>query len=91
MCNYSYDKIFMQFDLVCGDSILATAASMFIFAGWIFGGILFGYMSDKYGRKIAFLSTVVNVTLVAFAGSFVNSLWLFIVIRFMVGVGIGKP
>ena len=63
---------------------------MFIFAGWIFGSILFGYMSDKFGRKIAFLSVVVNVTLVAFAGSFVNSLWLFIVIRFTVGVGIGK-
>ena len=63
---------------------------MFIFVGWIFGSILFGYMSDKFGRKIAFLCTVVNVTLVAFAGSFVNSLWLFIVIRFMVGVGIGK-
>ena len=63
---------------------------MFIFVGCIVGSILFGYMSDKFGRKIAFLSTVVNVTLVAFAGSFVNSLWLFIVIRFMVGVGIGK-
>ena len=63
---------------------------MFIFAGWIFGSILFGFLSDKFGRKVAFLSAVVNVTIVALAGAFVKSLWLFIIVRFFVGIGIGK-
>lgn len=82
--------VFFKFDLVCDDSILATVASMFIFAGWIFGSVLFGYLSDKFGRKVAFLSSVINITVVALAGAFVNSLWLFIIIRFFVGIGIGK-
>ena len=62
---------------------------MFIFAGWIIGSVLFGFLSDRYGRKVAFLACVVNITVVAFAGAFVQSLWLFIIIRFFVGVGIG--
>ena len=81
---------FLQFDLVCDDSILATVASMFIFAGWIIGSVLFGFLSDRYGRKVAFLSCVINISVVALAGAFVQSLWLFIIIRFFVGVGIGK-
>ena len=80
----------LQFDLVCDDSILATVASMFIFAGWIIGSVLFGLLSDRFGRKVAFLSAVINISVVALAGAFVQSLWLFIVIRFFVGVGIGK-
>ena len=83
-------RTFLQFDLVCDDSILATVASMFIFAGWIIGSVLFGFLSDRYGRKVAFLACVINITVVALAGAFVKSLWLFIVIRFFVGVGIGK-
>lgn len=63
---------------------------MFIFAGWIIGSVLFGLLSDRFGRKIAFLSSVINISVVALAGAFVQSLWLFIVIRFFVGVGIGK-
>lgn len=84
-----FTSIVTEFDLVCDDSILATVASMFIFAGWIIGSILFGFLSDRFGRKVAFLSCVINISVVALAGAFVQSLWLFIVIRFFVGVGIG--
>ena len=69
---------------------MGTVASMFIFAGWIFGSVLFGFLSDTFGRKVAFLSAVVNISVVALVGAFVNSLWLFIIIRFFVGMGIGK-
>lgn len=62
---------------------------MFIFAGWIVGSMLFGFLSDRFGRKVAFLACVINISVVALAGAFVHTLWLFIIIRFFVGVGIG--
>ncbi|XP_028394452.1 organic cation transporter protein-like [Dendronephthya gigantea] len=84
-----FTSIVTEFDLVCDDSILATVASMFIFAGWIIGSVLFGFLSDRFGRKVAFLSCVINISVVALIGAFVNALWQFIIIRFFVGVGIG--
>ena len=63
---------------------------MVIFLGWTIGSILFGFLSDRFGRKVAMLACIFNISVVALAGAFVQSLWLFILIRFFVGVGIGK-
>lgn len=76
--------------MVCDDSILATVSGTLIFIGWLISSFIFGYVSDRFGRKVAFLYAVINISVVPLAGAFANSLWLFTIFRFFVGTGIGK-
>jgi MFS family permease len=64
----------------------ATAAMMI---GWATGGIIFGMMSDKWGR----VKTMV-VTLLVYSGftglsGISQSVWDFLFFRFLVGLGVG--
>ena len=51
---------------------------------------MFGIVSDKFGRKpVVFISSVL-ACLGCLISGFVGSLWLFVLCRFVSGVGIGK-
>ena len=83
--NYS------QWRLVCSKSTLGFLTSSIMFLGWLFGNIIFGILSDKYGRrKILFFSSCL-VCLVAFVSSFVPWYWMYATLRFIIGFGLGKP
>lgn len=82
--NYS------QWRLVCSKSTLGFLTSSIMFLGWLFGNIIFGILSDKYGRrKILFFSSCL-VCLVAFVSSFVPWYWMYATLRFIIGFGLGK-
>ena len=64
-------------------------ATMWMMFGWGTGGIIFGVMSDKWGR----VKTMV-VTLFLYSGftglsAFATSWWDYMVYRFLVGLGVG--
>ena len=83
--NYS------QWRLVCSKSALGFLTSSIMFLGWLFGNIIFGILSDKYGRrKILFFSSCL-VCWVAFVSSFVPWYWMYATLRFIIGFGLGKP
>lgn len=83
--NYS------QWRLVCSKSTLGFLTSSIMFLGWLFGNIIFGILSDKYGRrKILFFSSCL-VCWVAFVSSFVPWYWMYATLRFIIGFGLGKP
>lgn len=58
-------------------------------AGIMVGAVVFGYLSDRYGRKPMFMLTLLWYSLFTFACAFSDSIWLFISLRFMAAVGIG--
>jgi MFS family permease len=65
---------------------LATTAMM---AGWATGGILFGMMSDRYGRVKAMVSTLLAYTLFSGLSGFARSGLEFLSWRFLFGLGVG--
>ncbi|XP_075988812.1 organic cation transporter protein-like [Anticarsia gemmatalis] len=87
--NYSdvpYETIASQQGWVCDrDSYAATAQCVF-FCGAILGGLIFGWIADKYGR----IPALVGANLAGFAGgvgtAFTNSFWSFCLCRFIVGL-----
>lgn len=80
----------LQWRLVCGKSTLGFLTNSIMFLGWLVGNVVFGILSDKYGRrKILFLSSSL-VCWVAFASSFVPWYWLYATLRFIIGFGLGK-
>nr|WP_207145362.1 MFS transporter [Afifella marina] len=65
------------------------AIASFYLAGCVAGAIFFGYLTDRFGRKVLFFVTLtlylVGVLLTAFSWNW----WSFALFRFMTGAGIG--
>lgn len=84
-----YTSIITEWRLVCRKSTLGFLTNSIMFFGWFIGNIVFGILSDKYGRrKVLFVSSSL-VCWVAFASSFVPWYWLYACMRFIIGFGLG--
>ncbi|CAH2236945.1 jg23393 [Pararge aegeria aegeria] len=88
-----YETIASQLDWVCDkDNLPATAQAIF-FCGAIVGGLVFGWIADKYGRIPALVGKekfTDGTNLVGFAAgiatAFCNAFWSFALCRFLVGL-----
>jgi MFS family permease len=58
--------------------------------GALVGAILGGWLSDKIGRRVMFLSTMVMFIVLAIAQAFVPSVGWLVVVRFFLGVPLGS-
>ena len=64
-------------------------ATLLMMVGWATGGILFGMMSDHYGRVKAMVSTLIAYTLFSGLSGFARTGIEFLVFRFLFGLGVG--
>jgi MFS family permease len=69
-------------------SQVGLAAAIYI-AGAVTGALLFGYLTDRYGRKKLFLITLALYLTATTLTAFVTSAWWFYIFRFFTGAGIG--
>ena len=58
--------------------------------GAVIGALLGGWLSDKIGRRIMFLATMILFIVLALAQAFVTGVGGLIVIRFLLGVPLGS-
>ncbi|XP_076137384.1 solute carrier family 22 member 7a [Alosa pseudoharengus] len=77
-----------QWDLVCDNKKYNQLLATFFFIGVTIGAVIFGYLSDKFGRRplilVSFLASAVFGTASAFSSSYV----MFAVIRTLCGVSL---
>jgi len=64
-------------------------ATAILLIGWGTGGILFGMMSDKYGRVKAMLATLVAYTVFSGLSGLARNGVEFLIYRFLCGMGVG--
>lgn len=57
--------------------------------GMAVGALVFGLMADKVGRKTVFMITLLLFSLASGASAFTSSLAIFLVLRFIIGAGLG--
>ncbi len=69
----------IQLSYVLGASLAATAI----------GGIIFGILSDRYGRKSVLQWTILTYSIGTFLCGFSASLWMLVVFRIVTGLGVG--
>uniref|UniRef100_A0A182QEZ0 Major facilitator superfamily (MFS) profile domain-containing protein n=1 Tax=Anopheles farauti TaxID=69004 RepID=A0A182QEZ0_9DIPT len=80
-----YQTAATDFEWVCDHAYLPTLAQSIFFLGAIVGGLLFGWIADRYGR----IPALAGCNLVGFAAgvatAFVGNFWQFSLCRFLVG------
>ncbi|XP_037947935.1 organic cation transporter protein isoform X2 [Teleopsis dalmanni] len=75
-----------EWDLVCDKEYLINVAEMFFLLGVATGGIISGFLSDKFGRKkMLFISAVLQTTF-GLALYFVTSFELYLTLRALLGL-----
>lgn len=70
------------------DSEIGLAASIYL-AGAVLGAVLFGWLTDRLGRKRLFFVTLVLYLAATAATGFSWNFWSFVAFRFLTGAGIG--
>lgn len=66
-----------------------TAAATTYLAGAVFGALLFGWLTDRLGRRRLFLVTVATYSIATLGSAFAWNFLSFAVLRTLTGVGIG--
>jgi MFS family permease len=72
------------------DPLMLGLAAAGTQGGALLGALIGGWLSDKIGRRIMFLATMVLFIVLALAQSFVPSVTWLIVIRFLLGMPLGS-
>src|ERR1700741_980984 len=72
------------------DPLLLGLAAAGTQGGALIGALLGGWLSDKIGRRVMFLMTMILFIILALAQAFVPSVGWLIVIRFLLGVPLGR-
>ncbi|XP_059610037.1 organic cation transporter protein-like [Phlebotomus argentipes] len=80
-----YETVATQFDWVCENAALPTIAQSIFFLGAIAGGLIFGWIADRFGRIPALVGCNLMGFFAGVATAYVRSFWEFSLCRFLVG------
>lgn len=75
---------------VTGDDLITQGILLLNlqFIGMLIGGVVWGVIGDKLGRKVALLSTITMYSLANVLNGFVTDIGTYAVLRFVAGVGL---
>ncbi|XP_074486060.1 solute carrier family 22 member 7-like [Sebastes fasciatus] len=77
-----------EWDLVCDKRRVNKATATIFFIGVMIGAAVFGYLSDRIGRKTTLLVSYMIITFFGFASAFSYNFAMFAAMRFLTGFGI---
>jgi MFS transporter, SHS family, lactate transporter len=83
---FLYDALAAQFHVSKKDIVLTTAATL---AFRPLGALLFGLISDRYGRRIPLIGSVIYFSVVEVLCGFAPNFVVFFVLRALFGIGMG--
>lgn len=81
-----FTSIATEWNLVCHDEYLVKMVQAVFMAGVMTGAFVFGYISDKFGRRRTLPSAAIGISVITFFGAFAPSLALHATCRFFAGM-----
>ncbi|KAG8175158.1 hypothetical protein JTE90_025385 [Oedothorax gibbosus] len=82
----NYDEtVSSKFDLVCENNYFPSLIFTLSSVGSLVSATFYGYLSDKFGRKIVFLSSAGLIVVTEVASALANDLTVFIALRILKG------
>ncbi|KAM3958890.1 organic cation transporter protein [Aphomia sociella] len=82
-----YNTIISEWNLVCEKYWLASFTQMILQLGILIGSIVFGFLSDRYGRKNTFLLSIIILIAFSFGVPYSPNYIVFTTLRFFLGFG----
>lgn len=76
-------------DLICNRRHLASLAQSMLQVGILFGSLIYGYISDRFGRRIAVVLALSTEVLFVSISAAVPDLWMFLLLRLLIGTAVG--
>ncbi|XP_070622628.1 solute carrier family 22 member 6-B-like [Erythrolamprus reginae] len=80
--------IVTEWDLVCNLQPLKSLAQSLFMAGVLAGAFVLGDLSDRYGRRLILIWSLLMVAAMGTGAAFANSFLTYCVFRFLSGIGI---
>ncbi|XP_034829084.1 organic cation transporter protein-like [Maniola hyperantus] len=87
--TYIVNSVTTNWDLICEKRQLASLAQSMLHVGILAGSIFYGYLSDRYGRKLACVLAIFCEVLFVGLSAAVPEFWMFGVFRFLIGTAVG--
>ncbi|KAL4716177.1 hypothetical protein ACJJTC_013954 [Scirpophaga incertulas] len=93
--NYEYDHhifqetIISQWNLVCDRAWLKNLTQTFFMLGILVGNMVFGHLSDRYGRRMPFLAAVFLQLISGVTTAYSVNWYMFTALRFLLAVATG--
>ncbi|KAG7213259.1 hypothetical protein KM043_002559 [Ampulex compressa] len=93
-CQYgwNYDRrdydstLVTELDLVCDNSWWPSTSTTFFYVGSLFGNVVFGWIADKWGRRIAFFAILFLEVIFSIATSFSPNYVIYTALRTVNGL-----
>jgi MFS family permease len=85
---YSLVLALLMRDLSMSKTVAGTLGTLTLLASGI-GGVLFGFLADRIGRKQALMASILTYSVCSFASGLANSVRMLAVARFVLGLGMG--
>ncbi|XP_075769077.1 solute carrier family 22 member 6-like isoform X2 [Pelodiscus sinensis] len=77
-----------KWDLVCDLGSLPALAQMLFMAGVLLGAFLFGIFSDRFGRQVALLGSLLLVAVMGTGAAFSSNFLIYCAFRLLSGIGL---
>ena len=61
----------------------AALIDAFYMFGFLFGSLLIGMLSDRFGRKKALFLSVIGASVFTFVGAFITQYWAYLSLRYV--------
>ncbi|MFC3190374.1 MFS transporter [Pseudocitrobacter faecalis] len=84
--SYGIDDVVKAFQLT---PLLTGLVTSSIMVGTIFGNLIGGWLTDKYGRYSVFMADMLFFVVSAIAAGLAPNVWVLIGARFLMGIGVG--
>ncbi|KAI3354824.1 hypothetical protein L3Q82_004630 [Scortum barcoo] len=78
-------SIVTEFDVVCDKSGLVQASQSIFMGGSLIGALTFGSISDRFGRRLAILLSLLLVLLFSMGSAFSINIYVYMVFQFFCG------
>ncbi|XP_072940101.1 solute carrier family 22 member 3-like [Epargyreus clarus] len=82
-------NIIEEFKMICQDAWLASFIQFILMLGVLLGVSLFGWISDRFGRRVGLLLSMFINAVFMISMSFSPNVTVFCIIRFIIGVATG--
>ena len=82
-----YRTVITDFDIVCSNGFMKTISSTVYMSGMLFGSFVFGWISDAFGRRVAFGCAITTVALGSTLTAFSSDYIMYMFFRFFTSMG----